>query len=160
MLFRITLPRLLGIFLITLFSLSPVTLALEPKPLLEPGPDFKNNAAFHAILKLKPGAATLEMRKIEYLLERIEKSKCVFIRNGEKHDGKTAAALMRWKYVRYRNEIKTAEDFARKIANASRKSGEGYTVKMADGRVLNSTQILLNELALLDEALMKERIAS
>lgn len=125
----------------------------ETTRLLEPAPSFENSPAFRAVLK----SPQSEPRKIDYLLERILRSTSIFVRNGEDYPGKTAVLHMRWKYSRYRHEVKTARDFAEKIANGSRKTGEIYRIRMNDGSAYPAAEILLNELKLLDQALEKAR---
>lgn len=127
--------------------------AAEAGVLLEPAPDFDQSHAFKALLKAKPGTKIYEMRRIEYLLERLAESSCIFIRNGERHTGKTSAAHMRWKYGRFRKEIKTAEDFVKKIANGSRMTHEIYTTKTSNSKIWHTQDILMNELRQLDSAL-------
>lgn len=156
MVIRFTVRSILGICFMASSIAFPAGVRAETKPLLEPPPDYKASPAFRAILKAKPGSEIFEIRKIEYLLERLRRSKCLFIRNREEHKGEMAVLHMQWKYARYKDEIKTAEDFARKIADGSRKTREDYHIKRADGRIYSSTEILLNELAELDEALGKE----
>ena len=127
--------------------------AAEAAVLLEPAPDFDQSHSFKALRKASPGTKLYEMRRIEYLLERLAESTCIFIRNGEQYAGKTAAAHMRWKYGRFKNEIKTAEDFVRKIANGSRMTHEIYTTKTSDGKTWRTQDLLMNELLELNSAM-------
>jgi len=152
----ITLAALCLILIAPAVSAAPEIPAEETSLLLEPVPDFKTSPAFRSLLKAAPGTGVFEIRKIEYLLERIGRSDVVFIRNGQEHTGEIAALHMRWKYARYKTEIKTGDDFVRKVANGSRKTREDYKIKMTDGQLYRSEEILLNELAVLDEVLGKE----
>ena len=128
--------------------------------LLEPPPVFEDNPVFAALQDKEAETPAFESQKIEYLLDRIMHTTCIFIRNRGKFSGAIAALHMRWKYSRYYEEIKTAEDFARKIADSSRKTREKYKVKMNNGKIYNTDQILLNELAHLDHALEAASTAS
>lgn len=123
--------------------------------LLEPLPVFETSPAFKALLKMNPGTSSFEIQKIDYLLGRMTNSTCAFIRNGEEHSGAIAALHMRWKYARYKNEVKTAEDFPKKIANASRKTRERYKIRLKNGNIHYADEILLNELEELNTALKK-----
>ncbi len=138
-----------------LLQLLPGLAASESKPLLEPAPDFKASPAYKALARAGVGAK--ETGKIEYLLERLERSSCFFIRNRKSHNGKTGAAHLRRKYQSVKNEIKTARDFARKVASRSRKSSLEYEVKMKDGRIYKAGEILINELELLEAELRKAK---
>lgn len=128
-------------------------------PLLEPAPSFEKSPAFKALLKREPGASGYEIKRIEYLLERISRSSSTFIRNGENYPGTTAVLLMRWKYARFQKDIKTAEHFAERIANGSRTTGESYKIRFQDSSIHGMTQVLLNELKQLDQALAEARTA-
>lgn len=134
--------------------------AADENTLLEPAPSFEKSPAFKVLLNRQPGSSGYEIKRIEYLLERITRTSSIFIRNGEKYPGKTAVLHMRWKYARYQQEIKTAEDFAQKIANASRKTQEEYKVRLQNGKLYRTTQVLLNELRYLDQALAEARSAA
>ncbi len=146
-------------FFLFLFSADSV-LQADSRPeraLLEPLPVFETSPAFKALLKKKPGTGSFEIQKIDYLLERMTNSTCAFIRNGEEHSGAIAALHMRWKYARYKNEVKTAEDFPKKIANASRKTRERYRIRSKNGSIHNADEILSNELKELNTALEKAK---
>lgn len=132
----------------------PAVLCDEAKPLLEPAPNVKHSPAFQTLLK-KQGASpkVQELLKVEYLLERITRSTCIFVRNRENHKGRVAVMHMRWKYNKYQAEVETAEDFVTKIANGSRKTNETYRIKMADGQIYKSKDVLMNELEFLNKAL-------
>ena len=69
--------------------------------------------------------------EIEYLLQSIGTSPCLFFRNGSWYDGPSARAHLRTKYdyLAARNLIATAEDFIDKAATRSSVSGEPYEVR-------------------------------
>ncbi len=117
MIFRIPILPIMGMFFMVQAMLFPAGVCAEIKVGLEPAADIEASPAFQAILKSKAGTTIFEIRKIEYLLERISRSTCTFIRNGKEHKGETAAFHMRWKYARYKHEIKTGSDFVLKVAD-------------------------------------------
>lgn len=133
----------------------PAVFADDAAPLLEPAPDVKNSPAFQTLLKADPASKVYELHKIEYLFERITRSTCIFVRNRENHRGRIAVQHMRWKYNKYGSEVTTAEDFVNKIANGSRKTNETYRIKMKDGKIYKSKDVLSHELALLNDALLE-----
>jgi len=67
-------------------------------------------------------------------LDYILKSNSVFIRNGREYTADKAADHIRKKYVHYRDEIESPEDFIRLAATKSMMSGKPYQVKLEDGR--------------------------
>ncbi len=79
----------------------------------------------------------LEEQKIKMLLDVIEKSEAVFIRNGDNHPAKKARGHLEFKYNKARNMFwffgpKTnlsAVDFIEKIASKSSTTGEIYKIK-------------------------------
>ena len=89
-----------------------------------------------------------EQDKINYLISRIEKSPCLFIRNGQEVKGSEAARFMRWKLLRKaeRHHVRTAEDFVRRIATRSDMSGKYYWVATQDNGQYHLGDVLLNEL--------------
>lgn len=138
---------------ISFSALVPAADSAETKQLLEPAPNLKNSPAFQTLLKKDASSKVYELLKVEYLLERITRSSCTFVRNRENHKGRVAVMHMRWKYKKYQSEVETAEDFVTKIANGSRKTHETYRIKMADGRIYKSKDILTSELEFLNQAL-------
>ena len=71
----------------------------------------------------------LEQPAIQYLLQVVESSGCVFIRNGKSHDGTEAAAHMRKKARYFARSIHSPEDFIRLAASRSLLSGTPYFVQ-------------------------------
>jgi len=85
--------------------------------------------------------------EIEYLLQAIGKSECIFTRNGEQHSAAEAEDHLRMKYNRTRSRIKTAEAFIDNLASKSSWTGKSYTMKCADDEPEPSQQWLYRELA-------------
>jgi hypothetical protein len=92
-----------------------------------------------------------ENQKIEKLLLFVEKSEATFIRNGSEHKATDAAKHLRMKLKKAGTRVKTARDFIDLIASKSSSSGEPYQMKFKSGAVLNTRDILYNELRKLEK---------
>lgn len=66
--------------------------------------------------------------EVEYLLEFVAGSGCIFIRNGDNHDSVDAADHLRLKYDRGSRYVNSAEQFIDRLASQSSWSGKPYTV--------------------------------
>jgi len=86
--------------------------------------------------------------QIEYLLERVEQSSYVFIRNGSEHTGPEAAKHMRRKYEYFagKGEITTVEDFIDLAGTKSLITGREYAVRLPDDSVVPTAEWLRGEL--------------
>ncbi len=103
-----------------------------------------------AALLLAPAFAQAdsEQRKIEYLISSIaELGDARFIRNGSEYDAKAAADHLRQKLRYAGSRVKTAEDFIDFCASVSSLTGIKYSIKFADGRVVESAAFLREKLA-------------
>ena len=80
---------------------------------------------------------------IDYLLDYVKNSDCVFIRNGREHTAQAAVAHMQRKYEHFKDEIKSPEDFIRLTATKSLMTGKPYRIKTSDGMELSSEKWLL-----------------
>jgi hypothetical protein len=87
-----------------------------------------------------------EKEKIEFLLEQVEKSGIVFIRNGEKHKAKEARAHMERKLNYAGNKIRTADQFIQYLGTKSSMTGKPYYVILPDGTQLESAKWLREQL--------------
>jgi hypothetical protein len=100
-----------------------------------------------------------EAGKINYLLDRVRSSGLQFDRNGTVFGAAEAARFLRWKIgwyeKKYREKIKTAEDFVGKVARYSEATGRPFIVIFADGSRHNAQPVLRNELRYLNETLEK-----
>jgi len=89
------------------------------------------------LLALATGGSALAedatAREIDYLLGFVEKSGCIFVRNGTEHDAADAADHLRLKYSRGSRYVNSAEQFIDRLASESSWSGTPYTVR-CDGR--------------------------
>ena len=71
---------------------------------------------------------------ITYLLNYVAKSDAVFIRNGIEYTPAKAVAHLNAKYLHFKNQIKTPEDFIRLSATKSLLTGKPYLVRTHDGK--------------------------
>lgn len=86
--------------------------------------------------------------EIEFLLNAIGQSECIFTRNGSDHSSAEAEAHLRMKYNRTRSRIRSAEDFIDRLASESSWTGTAYTISCVDGKTEPSRQWLYRELQL------------
>jgi len=76
--------------------------------------------------------------EINHLLDAIEQSGCIFIRNGSSHDSKEAKAHIEKKYNYLKKRIKTTEDFIRGAATKSSLSGRPYMMNCGGKKMLTA----------------------
>jgi hypothetical protein len=76
-------------------------------------------------------------REIQYLLEFVAASNCVFNRNGGSHEPANAADHLRLKYRRGSRYVNSAEQFIDRLASESSWTGRDYTV-ICDGEELST----------------------
>jgi len=94
----------------------------------------------------KTNTVITEEQKIEKLIQYIENSGAIFIRNGEEFNAKDAAEHLRMKRKKAGKKVKTAKDFIDFVASKSYMSGEAYKMKFKNGSILNARDMLYNEL--------------
>jgi hypothetical protein len=98
-------------------------------------------------------ASASEQKLIEQLIHDVaEMRDIVFIRNGSEYDSKEAAAHLREKYLYFRKDIETADDFIRLCATRSELSHRAYRVRDGHGVEQESAVFLLAHLARLRAA--------
>ncbi len=85
--------------------------------------------------------------EINHLLNYVKTTKCVYIRNGDKHDGPDAMNHIKLKYDYFEDDIHTTEDFIRLSATKSTMSGSRYHIKCPGKPEVESGLWLLEELA-------------
>ena len=83
-------------------------------------------------------------RKIFWLIEKIEKSHYIFIRNGDEHKPKEAVKHIIRKYEYYKDKIYTVEDFINYAASKSYLSGKPYLIKTSAGEKTKLKDWLIN----------------
>jgi hypothetical protein len=94
----------------------------------------------------KTVAVITEEQKIEKLIQYIENSDAIFIRNGEEFNAKDAAEHLRMKRKKAGKKVKTAKDFIDFVASKSYMSVEAYKMKFKNGSIINARDMLYNEL--------------
>jgi hypothetical protein len=71
---------------------------------------------------------------IIYLIDHVDSSKAMFIRNDAEHTPAEAASHIKAKYEHFKNQIKTPEDFIRLSASKSLLTGKPYLVRTSVGK--------------------------
>jgi len=85
--------------------------------------------------------------EINHLLNYVKTTQCVYVRNGDKHDGPDAMNHIKRKYDYFEDEIHSAEDFVRLSATKSTMSGKKYHIKCPGEPEVESGRWMLDELA-------------
>ncbi len=85
--------------------------------------------------------------EINHLLNYVKTTQCVYVRNGDKHDGPDAMNHIKRKYDYFEDEIYSAEDFIRLSATKSTMSGKKYHIKCPGKTEVESGRWMLDELA-------------
>ncbi len=102
------------------------------------------NKTIHRLLSLvfvfgvcfPPVTAFASMQEeISHLLNFIETSDCIFIRNGSRHDPKEAVKHIEKKYNYLKKRIKSTEDFIKGAATGSSISGRPYMIICNDKEI-------------------------
>lgn len=100
------------------------------------------------ILNFSQGvSADDHLREINELIESIEQSNSVFIRNGEEYQAEEAAQHLRRKWENAGDRITSAEQFIRYVASKSSLSGEPYRIRDQNHRETLAKEWLEAELA-------------
>lgn len=94
----------------------------------------------------QPSCAATSEEEIQHLLQYVRESSVTFVRNGQEYPPSEAADHMLKKWDHFKAEIKSAEDFIRLAGTKSLMSGEPYAVRTTDGRNLDSSKWLQEEL--------------
>ena len=89
----------------------------------------------------------LEDKKINFLLNEVEKSGLKFFRNGEEHSSKDAKSHLKFKYNKakgffFSSDDITAKNFIDKIAASSSTTGEKYYIILKSGKKIPTKQWL------------------
>ncbi len=95
-------------------------------------------------------SALTEAQKINHLVQYIEKSNVIFIRNGSEYNAIDAAKHLRVKLEKAGKKVKTCKEFIDYIASKSSMSGEPYKVKFPNGVVMPLRDVLYYELKKLE----------
>jgi hypothetical protein len=114
------------------------------------GKHFIYVSLFATLLLLSEAASTTDnalLHTINHLLNYVDESNCVFIRNGKEYNSKEAAKHMKMKCDSFKDEIKTPEEFIELTASKSLVSGQPYLVRCADHSPIPSADWLAKELS-------------
>jgi len=102
---------------------------------------------FSFLLLLSSEAAESDYKtEITHLLGYVKTTQCLYIRNGDTHNGQEAAKHIKSKYEYFESDIDSAEDFIRLSATKSTMSGNKYHIKCPGSSKVESSQWLLEEL--------------
>jgi hypothetical protein len=104
-------------------------------------------ASLFLVLIAAPSAESEQSvsQEIAHLLQYIETSDCIFIRNGEEHSAAEARAHIQNKFDHFKKRVKTTEGFIKYAATKSSMSGKPYMVR-CDGREMSNADWLNREL--------------
>lgn len=83
--------------------------------------------------------------EITHLLNYIETSDCIFVRNGSRHDPKEAVKHIEKKYNYLKKRIKSTEDFIKGAATGSSISGRPYMI-ICNDKEMKTADWLIAEL--------------
>lgn len=98
------------------------------------------------------GKKMTEDQKINHLIKYVAGLEgATFIRNGESYAAKDAADHLQMKRRKAGNRVTTAREFIDGLASESYISGKAYQIKMKDGKVFSSRDVLLKELARIEK---------
>jgi len=100
-----------------------------------------------ALIGLMSFQVKTEEQKIQKLITYVAGLKdAKFIRNGSEFTPAKAAAHLKMKREKAGDDIKTAMEFIEQIASKSSMTGQDYTVKFKDGKVVKVHDLLVAEL--------------
>lgn len=137
-------------FLLCMFlGLSPLFCGgSKEEPFLVPWPTPESVAQYRAA---HPQVFSSGIEKINYLIDRVKTSQCLFFRNGAEYDAREGAKFLRWKWFRPKwRKIRTAEEFVKMITNGSSMSGQPYYAIYPDGNKVEFMGIMERELNFLN----------
>jgi hypothetical protein len=100
---------------------------------------------FFSLAALPAESADSVSREIDHLLQFIERSDCIFIRNGKEKNAADALAHIQKKYDYSKGRVKTTEDFIKYAATKSSMSDKPYKVRCS-GREIRTADWLYKEL--------------
>ena len=87
-----------------------------------------------------------QVNEVNHLLEFVKNSACTINRNGTAHLAKKSAGHIENKYVYFRDDIKSTEDFIELSAAKSTMSGDYYMVMCPGKKTIKTQDWLLTEL--------------
>lgn len=87
-----------------------------------------------------------QKQEVEHLINYLETSNCLMVRNGGSHEGAEAAKHVRRKYQYFRDDISSTEEFIELSATRSTMSSKPYEVHCPGKPPVKSADWLLSEL--------------
>jgi uncharacterized protein DUF5329 len=84
--------------------------------------------------------------EIDHLISFVERTECLYERNGTNHDGEDAADHIKKKYNYFKKKIDSTEKFIELSATKSTLSGKYYMIHCKDRASVKSQEWLLREL--------------
>ena len=94
---------------------------------------FRTLIPFVAVILICGSVAVAEDSRmdseIDFLLDSVVTSDCVFIRNGKKHDAMAARKHLQLKRKRGKRYFSSAEEFIERLASKSSWSGDAYLIQ-------------------------------
>jgi hypothetical protein len=100
-----------------------------------------------AVVLAEPVGRTNHLSEtIQYLLDFVKTSECIFIRNNKEHTAAEAAVHMQRKYEHFKDKIQTPEDFIRLTATKSLMTGKLYYVRFKSEKKISSEAWLMQAL--------------
>ncbi|MDJ0829306.1 MAG: DUF5329 family protein [Desulfobacterales bacterium] len=104
-------------------------------------------AIFFFLMLSLPQARASDLKiEIDHLVDFINRSDCVFIRNGREHSPEEASKHILRKYDHFKKKIETAEQFVELCATKSTMSHQFYTIACKGKPNIKSKDWLMNEL--------------
>jgi hypothetical protein len=94
--------------------------------------------------------------EIDHLLTSVGNSGCTFIRNGERHDARSAEDHLRMKYRRGKRYATSSEAFIKRLASSSYLSKKLYYIECEGDEMIPSGDWLATRLAAYRNELAKE----
>jgi hypothetical protein len=116
-----------------------------------------DNSFFAIASRNQDDKVYLEKIKIRYLIETVQRSSFIFIRNNKTYRGIEAAAHLSWKYSFAGKRVQTPHDFIEKIASQSIQTGSSYFVRTSEDKTYLLRDVLYNELERLEQALRSQK---
>lgn len=118
-----------------------------------PADNFELSPWLQSLFQEKDKGLVYERAKIDFLLEAISESSFEYDRNGISYNAEQTVNHLRKKYRKKMREIKTAEDFIRKIATRSEVTGRRYLAIPGNGYAYYSSDLLYYRLVQLEKFL-------
>ncbi|MCP4296739.1 MAG: DUF5329 domain-containing protein [Proteobacteria bacterium] len=92
-------------------------------------------------------AGSSMQKEINYLINFVLNSDCLFIRNGSEHTPEEAVAHIKKKYAYFESDINSAEKFIELSASKSTFSRKAYQIQCRGSGKIPSQKWLLDELS-------------